>query len=99
MTHKHGRRDENHLEVCRQFQQLGFSTLTLADMGDNCPDLLISRAGRTALIEIKSDGGKLTPGQARFAKDWRGRCYLVRGIDDILAITQAWFQDQPGDAR
>lgn len=84
-----GRRvDANHGEVVEAFRRLGFAVADLSRLGSGIPDLAISRAGRTALIEVK-DGDKppsarkLTPDEQRFRDGWQGAYHVVCGLDDV----------------
>lgn len=48
-------------------------------------DLIVSRADRTWLLEVKSERGKLTPAQEKFLKAWRGRWAIVRTPEEAIA--------------
>lgn len=86
------RTDANHSEIVDAFRKLGCSVLSLAPIGRGVPDLLVHRAGRYALVEVK-DGSKvpsarkLTPDQERFHAEWRGpiwTCLSVAGVVEIV---------------
>ena len=53
-------------------------------------DLLVGRAGKNYLLEIKmpkskgENGGRLTPEQERFFGDWRGQAVVVETPTDAL---------------
>ncbi len=65
--------DDNQKSIVRTLRKAGASVLSLAAVGDGCPDLLVHRAGTLYLLEVK-DGSKspsrraLTPLQIDFAK-------------------------------
>lgn len=80
------KKDGNHNELSEAFEKLGYSVLDLSRMGDDCLDILIGKANVSCLVEIKSDGGKLTRGQLDFIAGWRGRCEVARSVDDVIAI-------------
>ena len=88
--------DANHAEVVAAFRALGCSVLSLAGVGNGCPDLLVGVAGRNHLVEVK-DGGKpkskraLTPLEQEFAQRWRG-CVVevVEGPDKARALVSQW---------
>lgn len=84
----HGKRDANQAEIVEALRKAGASVLDLADVGHGCPDLLVGYAGRDWLIlmEIKTPTGKLTPDEVLFAQTWHGHVYVVRSIDEALAV-------------
>ena len=61
--------------------------VSLAAVGKDCPDLLVGHRGHNYLMEVKrppgpkggmsEDGQKLSPGQERFRREWRGRPVVV----------------------
>jgi len=60
-------------------------TPTLADVGGDCPDIMVGYGGKTFLMELKSPGGKVTPGQIDFQAKWRGGpLRVVESIDAAL---------------
>lgn len=72
---------------------MGCKVLSLAAVGNGCPDLLIlDRRKRLALIEVK-DGSKppsarqLTPEQAVFHSEWP--VTVVQSVDELLALLKA----------
>ena len=72
-----GKTDDNQKRIVSALRQAGCSVLSLAAVGEGCPDLLVHRAGtgRLHLLEIK-DGSKapsrrrLTPAQVAFHAKW-----------------------------
>ena len=85
--------DANHAEVVEAFRRLGFAVADLSRLGSGIPDLAISRAGRTALVEVK-DGDKppsarkLTPDEERFRDGWQGAYYVVQSCDDVEHVAR-----------
>ena len=83
--------DDNHTEIVHAFRAAGCSVLSLHRVGSGCPDLLIARNGRSALVEIK-DGAKsasrrkLRANQEDFRAQWKGRVYVATSIDDVALI-------------
>lgn len=67
--------DANHAMIVGGLRACGAKVLSLAAIGNGCPDLLIHHRGRFQLLEIK-DGDKspsrqrLTLDQERFHRDW-----------------------------
>lgn len=90
------RTDANHLAIINRFRALGFSVLDLSGVGKGCPDLLVARNGKTALIEIK-DGSKspsqrkLSPSQREFDRCWKGKLEFVSSEDQVLWINNTWL--------
>lgn len=48
-------------------------------------DLLVCHRGETALMEVKTDEGHFTKGQAEFLARWPGKVYIVRSPEDAVA--------------
>lgn len=78
--------DVNHGETKTAFKRLGFTVLDLARVGSGCPDLLIARAHKTALVEVKHKRGKLSEGQKRFRDSWNGLVFECRSLADVIEI-------------
>lgn len=72
--------DAHQRAIVAAFQSVGCDVLSLAAMGKGVPDLLIHRAGRLVLCEVKRPAGprggksrsgqKLNADQAAFAQRW-----------------------------
>ena len=86
---KHGRRDANHAEIARTFEQLGCTVFDTSAVGCDFPDMVIGCAGRNLLIEAKTDKGKLSEGQDGFRERWRGQYDVVRSPEDAELIVAA----------
>jgi len=62
---------------------------SLAAVGKGCPDLLVGRAGRCFLLEVK-DGSKppsarqLTPDQQAWHRSWAGHAAVVETSEAAL---------------
>lgn len=80
------RRDANHAEIVSAFEQCGWRVLDLSRVGQGCPDILIAKAGKTALVEIKIPKGKLRQNQSVFASLWAGKVYTCRTMTDVLKV-------------
>ena len=80
--------DANQQEIIVAFRHLGCSVLPLHAVGKGCPDLLVTIAGDSVLVEIK-DGSKppseqmLTPMQVAFHATWHGPIFIVTDLDDV----------------
>jgi Holliday junction resolvase len=96
---KRSRTDRNQQDVIDALRKAGCSVLSLANVGQGCPDLLCGLAGKNWLIEVK-DGTKppsrqkLTPAQERFhefhvehpEKYWNGQKAVVTTVHEALAV-------------
>ena len=77
--------DNNQTDLVRELREMGFSVLLLHRVGSGCPDILVGRAGRNLLVEIKQGRGKLTPDEDAFLSEWRGAAIVARTADEVLA--------------
>lgn len=78
--------DANQPAIVAAFRKQGCSVLHLHAVGSDCPDVLVALKGISALVEIKSDGGKLTAGQLKFYGEWPGLMFIVRKLDDVSKV-------------
>ena len=89
MINRRKRRDANHRELVAAFEQCGWRTLDTSQIGDGAPDLVVSRGGRTVAVEIKVATGKVKPHQAAWLAAWGGEVAIVRGLEDVAALSGA----------
>lgn len=67
--------DANHADIVNALRACGALVLSLASVGNGCPDLLVLSRGRLYLFEVK-DGAKtpgnrkLDPKQIAFHREW-----------------------------
>jgi len=81
--------DANHREIAQALRKVGCRVLSLAAVGNGCPDLLVyvPRLGQIRMLEVK-DGDKspsrrkLTPHQVKFHEEWP--VAVVTDIDEAL---------------
>lgn len=81
--------DANHREIAAALRKVGCRVLSLAAVGNGCPDLLVyvPRTGQIRMLEVK-DGDKspsrrkLTRHQMRFHEDWP--VAVVTCVDEAL---------------
>ncbi len=89
-----GRTDGNHAQVVRAIRQFGGSVLSLADIGNGAPDLLIGFRGKNMLFEVK-DGmqppskRRLTDDEKLFHSTWAGNILIVESVQDALKYLQS----------
>lgn len=75
------RTDNNHAEVSKALRAIGVTVEYL-----KLPlDLLCWYRGRTFLIEIKTDEGRLTKDQVEFIARWPGEIHIVRNAEEAIA--------------
>jgi len=79
--------DNNHVEITQAFRNNGFTVVDLSAVGSGVPDLLVSRNNKTYLVEVKSPTGKLNDLQIDFRKQWQGKIFIVRYVDDIFYLS------------
>lgn len=84
--------DENQNSIVKALRAHGCDVLSLAAVGNGCPDLLVSRPyspHHYFLLEVK-DGAKppsareLTPAQVKFHRDWKGPIHVVTSVEEAL---------------
>ncbi len=85
-----GRIDGNQTLIVRALREAGASVLILSDMGQGVPDLLVAKAQRTFLLELKDSAQKpsarrLTDDERCFHALWRGEIYVVETPEEALA--------------
>mgnify|MGYP001609606046 CR=1 FL=1 len=74
------RTDSNQAEICKALRDIGVSVEYL-----KLPlDLLICHKGETALMEIKTDKGRLTKDQIAFIARWPGKVHIVRSPEEAI---------------
>lgn len=79
--------DGNHAEIRDAFRQCGCLVESLASVGRGVPDLLVTKLGCVALIEVKHGKGTLTPAQ----RGWHGKgwpVWVVREVADVPEIVR-----------
>ena len=84
--------DANQPEIVAAFRKLGCSVLIISQL-KNCCDVFISKGGVTVAVEIK-DGTlppskrKLTEGEERFSREWKGDYCVVESIQDAVDLVR-----------
>ncbi len=69
--------DANQGVIEKALKRCGATVLDLSSVGGDCPDLLVGFRGEDRLLEVKTDDGALSDGQADFARDWKGRAVAI----------------------
>jgi Holliday junction resolvase len=84
--------DGNHREVVQALKAAGCTVLSLAGLGQRgVPDLLVARAGKLFLIEVKDGTAakrqqQLRADQEAWAAKWNGPVYLVKSVDGAIKV-------------
>jgi hypothetical protein len=83
--------DANQSEIVAAARKAGASVLDLHNVGRDCPDILVGWNGNiNLLVEVKSPRGRLSPGQKRFIRDWRGYpVYVVRSAEAMIELLES----------
>lgn len=76
--------DCNQHLIVSALRDAGCSVQSLATVGHGVPDLLVARAGRLFLMEVKVGKAKLTPDELEWHATWRSTVWIVRSIEDAL---------------
>lgn len=72
--------DDNQAEVVKALRSVGVSVEYI-----KLPmDLLICHRGETALMEIKTQDGRLTKDQVEFIARWPGKIHVVRSPQEAV---------------
>ena len=64
------RKDSNHKDVVEQLERAGCDVLDLSGVGGGCPDILVRKGPKMALVEIKAGSARMRPKQIDFQRRW-----------------------------
>ena len=78
--------DEVQPSIVEALRKVGASVVSLASIGQGCPDLLACKGDRLWLIEVKGPKGTLTDDQKRFILNWSGTVHIIRTPDEALKL-------------
>ena len=88
-----GKVDANQAALVRELRQLGYSVVSLASVGDGCPDILCGdrRTKTNYLFELKDgtkppSARKLTEAEAAFHAAWCGQIAVVETTEQALRV-------------
>jgi len=93
---RRAKKDNNHNEIKRDLEELGFFCEDTHRQGDGCPDMFVSGLHRGfdayvgLMVEIKGKRGKLTPAEEAFFERVNDRhaAIIARSAKDVLE----WFE-------
>ena len=74
--------DANQPEIVEALREAGNQVHSAAALGNGAPDLLVSRAMKIWLLEVKAKGGRLTPAQRKWHALWP--VHTVRSVEEAL---------------
>ena len=77
--------DLNQNEIVNGLRGLGMTVQILSATGKGCPDILVGHIKSNILLEIKSEGGRLTSHQVLWHDAWHGQVAVVRSLDEAIA--------------
>jgi len=75
--------DANQAQIVEAFRERGAVVDITARVGNGFPDIVVNYAGLFAVVEIKTETGKLRAIQNRWYNTHHGLCFVVRNIDDV----------------
>jgi len=88
------RKDSNHAEIAKAFQDRGFVVLDISQL-KNCCDIFVAKNQVTIAVEIKSGiKKKLTSGEIKFAEKWiagGGIWKRIDNVEDVMLLDCAYF--------
>ena len=81
--------DANQSEIVAALRADGCTVTNLARVGDGVPDLLVGKAGKTALLEVKIPGARLNPLQREWHAAWKGGTLaVVDSVESALRVAR-----------
>ena len=95
------KRDGNHAEIANFLRRAGWGVFDTAAHGKGLGDLLVSRQGFSAVLEIKNldgKGRKLTPAELKFAREYLGP-YIVATTAEEAEHALRWAYDDAKAGR
>jgi hypothetical protein len=79
--------DVNHPDIVKALRDLGATVFSIASVGRDKPDIVVGINGINVLAEIKADKKKkLTDGQEKFRREWKGRVDRLDSVQDAIAL-------------
>jgi hypothetical protein len=82
--------DNTHVEIVKALRKIGAWVLSLAAIGNGCPDLLVAFRGVWILLEVKSPEGKLSAGQVAWHAAVPAPVFVVTSAAEaVLCVVEA----------
>lgn len=89
------RRDANHGDLQKCFEELFCSAHDTSMVGDGFTDMVVGINGRNFIVEAKTENGRPEKSQIKFDAAWRGgKRITVRTRDDVIAFVM-WARSLP----
>lgn len=76
--------DANQAEIVKALREAGATVTDLSKCGRGVPDLLVGYKNINTLLELKMPGGKLTPPQVKWHKEWLGDVHVVYSAEEAV---------------
>jgi soluble P-type ATPase len=76
--------DKNQVEIVRDLRKAGCKVLHLHQLGNGCADTLVMYRGMLLLVEIKSEGGRMTKDEQVFYNEWQDCMVVVYSAEEAL---------------
>lgn len=83
------RTDANQAEIVRVLRAAGCTVESLHRVGGGVPDLIVGRAGRNWLLEVKVPGRGLNDRQKEWHRQWAGQRAVVTTPEGALQVVGA----------
>ena len=81
--------DANHSIIVKTLRELGCSVFDTSSVGRGFPDLVVSRKGATALVEVKANAkSKFTPAQQAFLLNWQGTVCRIHDVEGAINLAK-----------
>ena len=81
---KRGKIDLNQTKIVENLRKVGFSVVSLANLGNGAPDICVGAYGINFLFEIKQEKKKLTKDEHKFHESWRGQVSIIYSTEDAI---------------
>ena len=85
--------DSNHRQIVEMLREFGATVWDAHECGHGSPDIWVCYRWKIYPMEIKSEGGKLTPAEEAWRDNWNGPYYVIRSVEEALQI----LCDEDGD--
>lgn len=83
--------DGNHAATRDHLRSSGWSVHDTSAVHGGFGDLVVSRLGHTAIVEVKDGRGDLNELQRRFRDGWQGAYFVVRSPEDAIKQLSLWL--------
>lgn len=95
---RRARVDANQKQIVACLRAAGATVEHLHTVGAGVPDLLVGYMGRNYCLEIKGEGGELTPDQVAWFDRWDGQAAVVRTAEEACLAIGLPVVEQSGNA-